>query len=238
MEVTCTHCKAKLNIPDEKIPKDQMVRVNCPKCKNKITIEPHKTAQEKPPPEDSFTETGKMHLKFIESKREKPGEKEGPGFSEAGDDEEALDFFDEDAKLSLVMVGDNDNAEKVKTAVEELGYKYISSPNTRDALGKLRFHHFDMVFLADGFDGQELGNSPIRNFLNHISMSSRRRIFLALMGDQFKTMDDMMAFAMSANTVINTTDVDRLPTVLKKGISEHEKFYKVYMDTLAEVGKA
>ena len=69
-------------------------------------------------------------------------------------------------------------------------------------------------------------------------MSSRRRIFLALMGDQFKTMDDMMAFSMSANTVINTNDMDRLLTVLKKGISEHDKFYKVYMDTLNELGKA
>ena len=45
MEVTCSQCKKKLNVPDEKIPKDQAIRINCPKCKNKITIDSHITKQ-------------------------------------------------------------------------------------------------------------------------------------------------------------------------------------------------
>jgi hypothetical protein len=105
-------------------------------------------------------------------------------------------------------------------------------------LGKLRFHRFDIIFIAEGFDGQELENSPIHNYLNTLSISSRRRIFVALMGDKLKTMDDMMAYTMSANTIISTKDADKLSSILKQGLSEHEKFYKVFMDTLVEVGKA
>ena len=63
-------------------------------------------------------------------------------------------------------------------------------------------------------------------------------IFLALMGDKVNTMDDMMAYTMSANMVISTKDADKLSSILKKGLSEHERFYKVFMDTLVEVGKA
>jgi hypothetical protein len=40
MEIICTGCNTKLNIPDEKLPKDQVVRINCPKCKTRLTVEP------------------------------------------------------------------------------------------------------------------------------------------------------------------------------------------------------
>ncbi|MDB9822755.1 zinc-ribbon domain-containing protein [Deltaproteobacteria bacterium] len=234
MEVTCAQCKTKLNVPDEKIPKDQMVRINCPKCKNKITIEPAAAVPDEKSPE-AFDETGKMHLKFIESKGKGNGEGGASGLDDY--DDEGLDFFDEETKLALVLADDNVE-EKVKEAVEEIGYKYVSVPNTRDALGKLRFHRFDLIFIVEGFDGQELDNSPILNYLNHLSMSSRRRIFIALMSDKFKTMDDMVAYTLSVNTVINTKDAEKLGSILKRGISEYEKFYKVFMDVLVETGKA
>jgi hypothetical protein len=68
-------------------------------------------------------------------------------------------------------------------------------------------------------------------------MPVRRRIFLALVSDGFKTMDNMMAFAMSANVVIHGKDAEKLNLVLRKAIAENERFYKVYTDTLVETGK-
>ena len=69
-------------------------------------------------------------------------------------------------------------------------------------------------------------------------MSVRRKIFLALLSDVYKTMDHMMALATSANIVVSTKDLDKLHPILKKAISENERFYKVFTDTLAETGKA
>ena len=145
---------------------------------------------------------------------------------------------EEGVRLALVMENDAQQAEKLSEGVEELGYKYVPAENTRAAIGKMRLHQFDLVILADGFDGIELGQSPVLRYLNHLSMSIRRRIFVALIGDDLKTMDQMMAFVMSANLVINPKDMDKLTTVLKHAISDNEKFYKVFMDTLVEVGKA
>jgi len=239
MEVTCQSCKTKLNIPDEKIPKDQMVRVNCPKCKNKITLDSRKADQEEPAGQEStdHDETGKLHLKFIKSKRASEPEEKGYDYEDFSG-EEAIDTFAEDGKLALAMTNSDDVSENIKSAVEQMGYKYVSAPNTRDATGKMRYHHFDLILLDDGFDGQELERSPVLNFLNHLSMSQRRRIFVAVISDKFKTMDDMMAFAISANAVINPKDLERLSSILKKGLSEYKSFYKVFFDTLAEVGKA
>ena len=236
MEVTCTQCNAKLNIPDDKTPVGQTVRINCPKCKAKITIDTRESTPDRPPQGDPPIETGKAPPGSVESKSEEdPGE--GASLFEDQSGDEALDFFSEDAELALVMISD-DMGEKVRAAFEELGYKYIPALNMRDALGKLRFHHFNVILMADGFDGQGLAENPVINYLNHISMSSRRRIFLALLGDSLQTMDDVTAYAMSANVVINPKDAGKLSSVLKKGLTEYEKFYKVFMDTLVEVGKA
>lgn len=232
MEVTCQNCGAKLNIPDQKIPENRAVRIACPKCKTKIALQPKNAptrAEENGP-------TGEYPLRFIESKK-KSKEEEGYGYDEYSGDE-TLDFFEEGAKVALVLIPTDEMRDKVKMAVEKLGYQCIFSSDTRDATGKMRFHHFDLIMISDGFDGEEVETSPILHYLNRISMSVRRRIFLALFSDKFKTMDNMMAFSLSANVVINPKDMKKLQPILKKAISDHEKFYKIFMDTMAEVGKA
>ena len=84
MEVICQSCSAKLNIPDEKIPKNKAVRVACPKCKEKITINPPSEEPKEQPaagPEE-HGETGKYHLKFIESQKGEGDKEEGYGYDE------------------------------------------------------------------------------------------------------------------------------------------------------------
>ena len=63
-------------------------------------------------------------------------------------------------------------------------------------------------------------------------------MFVLLMSDKFRTMDHMMAFAMSANLVANWKDLGKLSSILGRAVSDNEKFYKVFMDTLKETGKA
>ena len=217
MEIICKKCGAEFNIADEKIPKGQRVAVSCPKCKNKLTIDTR----------------GPEKLKKPATTAGRAGEKA----SSYGDDE-ALGFYEEGVKLALVTANEQQQAERLKQAVDGLGYRFVWAKNTREAIGKMRLHHFDLVILNDGFDGIALKQSPVLQFLNHLSMSLRRQIFLALIGDNLKTMDNMMAFAMSANLVVNKKDLDKLTAIMKKAILDHERFYKVYMDSLVEAGKA
>jgi CheY-like chemotaxis protein len=238
MEMICESCKARLNVPDEKIPKDQAVTITCPKCRNRITLETRR-AERKAEPSGSkeLPDTKRASLRSPDSRSARKESQESYGYEDyAGD--EALEFFEEGVKLALVMANSPEQGEKITPALAQLGYKVISTTDTRDAIGKARFHHFDMIILMDGFDSQPLEHSTVVNYLNRLSMSIRRRIFVALISDKFKTMDDMMAFAMSANVVINTKDLEKLFPVLKKAITENEKFYKVFFDTLPETGKA
>jgi len=216
MEIRCENCSTKLNIPDEKIPQGQRVTVSCPKCKGKLTLDDRSPKDEKTAPEESRADSSTAYAG------------EGSG----------LEFYDEGVKLSLVAENDPDQSEKIRQAIEGIGYKYVAAEDTNQAISNMRFHTFDLVILTDRFDGIELGQSPVLQYLNHLSMSIRRRMFVALIGDTFNTMDHMMAFTMSANLVINRRDLDKLAGILKNTVSDNEKFYKVFMDTLSEIGKA
>lgn len=226
METICEHCKAKLNIPDKKIPKNQTVKIACPNCKKKMTLNP----------KQKQNETGSFHLRFIESSQAEESREDAYGYSDYSDDQ-ALAFYEEGTKLALVMDNNPEHTDNIRMDVGQLGYKAISAPNIRDAIGRMRYHHFDLVILCDGFDGQSLERNPILSYLNNLSMSIRRRMFVVLMGEGFKTMDDMMAFALSVNLVVNTKELDKVSAILKRALSDYEKFYKVFMDTLVEVGK-
>ena len=139
--------------------------------------------------------------------------------------------------MALVLDGNEENVAEINAALEELAYKPVLPSSTTEAMGKLRFHHFDLIFLSEGFDGDDVERSPIIHYLNHLSMSERRKVFLVLLGNKFKTMDHMMAFAKSANLVVSPDDLSNLPLILRKAISDNEKFYKVFVDALKEIGK-
>jgi len=209
MHITCDSCGAAFKIPDEKLPLNQVVSITCPKCKGKIKVDTRKSDKD------------------IVS-----GETE-----ELEQDSSPLELFEEGTRLALVLSGNDGQINDISSVLEELKYKPIVAPSIQDAMGKLRLHHFDLIILSDGFDGQNLEGSPVAHYLNHLSMSVRRKIFLALVSDKFKTMDNMMAFTLSADLVIHPADLSKLRLILNKAIPDHEKFYKIFMDALKEAGK-
>lgn len=233
MEIICTGCNTKLNIPDEKLPKDQTVRINCPKCKTRLTIEPQEAWQEAFAMDDMNPEEGDGEMPNLNHRKQMKGP--DPSAYEEQEDDYTIEYY-EDAKLALVMADEN-LTRIIKPAVEERNYKFISAPTIREALLKLRYHHFDLIILVDGFDGQEIAGGPIMNYLNHMSMSGRRRIFLTLISDKYKTMDEIMAYSLSANMVVNTREIGSLNILLKRGLLEYEQFYKVFTDILQKEGK-
>ena len=209
MDVTCGACGAAFKIPDEKLPPNQVVSIACPKCKGKIKVN-----------------TGKSNEDIPSKQTDELEQNDTP-----------LELFEEGTRLALVLHGDDGQTKDISSMLEKLSYKPIVAPSIQDAMGKLRLHHFDLIILSDSFGGQNLEGSPVTHYLNHLSMSVRRKIFLALVSDKFKTMDNMMAFTLSANLVIHPTDLSKLRLILNKAIPDHDKFYKIFTDTLKETGK-
>ncbi len=224
MEIVCEGCSAKLNIPDEKIPEGQRVSIKCPKCQHKVVIDPSQRASPDMTPN-------------LGDPDEAPGVMDESGAGE-GFESDVLEFYGEDEKLALVLDPDAQSRDRIQAVLDGSGYRSIAEKDAKSALKKMRLHAFDVVSLSDGFDQVPVEQSPVMTHINRLSMSIRRRMFLMLISERFKTMDRLTAFAMSANLVVNPNDVSRLDRILGMAISDNEKFYKVFTDTLKEMGRA
>ena len=68
-------------------------------------------------------------------------------------------------------------------------------------------------------------------------MSIRRNMFVALISDRYRTMDNMMAFNKSVNLIINSKNIEDVGKILSRGITDTELFYRVYKETLKATGR-
>ncbi|MBI4379375.1 MAG: zinc-ribbon domain-containing protein [Nitrospinae bacterium] len=212
MEITCNSCGKKIHIPEEKIPQGRAVSIICPQCKNKIAIEQ---------PSPSPTTPAAISPSSVQL--------------QPPEDEVSLDFSEEGQRTALVC--DNKNKDAVKSALNELDYKVSTASSSEDAINRMRFTLYDIVILSEEFDNSTPENTTVLQFLQPMPMSLRRKIFFALMGNNFRTFDNMSAFVKSANLVINIKDLPNLKNIIKKSVADNDKFYKVFKESLREAGK-
>ncbi len=218
MQVTCNACQRSMNIPDEKLPKDQAFSITCPGCKNKIKIDQHLKTKDTPPKQEEALDTAGMVVDQEEFE----------------DDE--LVIYDENDQLALIL--DETNQSAWTQALESRDYKIQYAKSPEHAVHKMKFTHFHFIALHENYGNKDLDNNTVYKTLIELPMVTRRNIFVALIGKNFKTLKNMQAFQKSVNVVINEKDINKLEDVLKKSISEIEIFYKVFKETLQSMGKA
>ena len=229
MKVECNKCGKSLNIPDEKIPSNKKVSVSCPACKNKIIVE-------KPPAEDK-SEKPLIEATKTEEKENPPEKEEEPvkamDPSEFADEE--LEVLEEGTKRALIC--DTVHQDKIAPVLKEMLYQPKTVASDSEAIGRMKFTQYDLVVLAEDFAGSSLKKNNILKYIRPMPMTTRRKMFVALLGKDINTMDNMQTFALSVNVVINYKDVDNIAAILNKSISDNDTFYKVFKETLVALGK-
>ena len=220
MQVTCNACQRSMNILDEKLPKDQAFSITCPGCQNKIKVDQHLKTPDPPTPpqQEEALDTAGMVVDQEEFE----------------DDE--LVIYDENDQLALIL--DETNQSAWTQALESRDYKIQYAKSPEHAVHKMKFTHFHFIALHENYGNKDLDNNTVYKTLIELPMVTRRNIFVALIGKNFKTLKNMQAFQKSVNVVINEKDINKLEDVLKKSISEIDIFYKVFKETLHSMGKA
>jgi predicted Zn finger-like uncharacterized protein len=223
MDVVCDKCQGKFKIPDEKIPKGQAFSVACPKCHNKISVDSEADASSAPAAEPKPA-TEKTLLDEV-----------GAGSYDA--DEKPFDFLEEGAKTALLCEQDVGLQAKLKTALQNMGYNTTVPTSAREVLKQMRFHVFDIVVLNERFDTPNPDTNNVLRYLDQLPMSTRRHIFVTLVTDRFRTMDNMVAFNKSVNMVVNQKNIDDFEKILRRGVADYEAFYRVFKEALTKTGK-
>lgn len=148
-----------------------------------------------------------------------------------------FDFIEEGAETVLICEPDPAAREKISAAMKTMGYHITEAKNTRDALKKSRFHVYTVVLLNELFDTTNPDANDVMTYLGALPMVTRRQMFVVLITDRFRTMDNMAAFNKSVDLVINLKNMDDFSTILKKGVADHRAFYQVFKETLKKMGK-
>ena len=213
MNIICHNCHSKFKISDQKVPKGKTASFPCPKCKSKITL---------------------------------GGDKRSGGKAAAagaGNDDNSYDAFDkpfdfiEEEGLTALVCEQNPLVRKTITdALELMEYQITAAESARDALKRMRYHIYDLIVVNENFDTDNPEANGVVIYLERLSMSTRRNMFVALVSDRFRTMDNMMALNKSVNLIINVKNVEDIGKILSRGITDGEYFYRVYKESLKEVG--
>ena len=142
-----------------------------------------------------------------------------------------------EARLALVCEDAPERQSVIKAALEQIGFAMLAPKNAEDAIQRVRRDTYEVVIIDEQYQGAGPLDNPVLTAIRTMQMSQRRWMFVMLLGRQFKTFDNAMAFARSVNVVVNLNDLPHLPAILKKGIAEHVDFYRVFRQVLAEAGK-
>jgi len=230
MDVVCKECQGNFKISDKKIPKGQVFSINCPQCKNKISIdtrstEPSSSKEVVPPSDKPDPGPDQSIIDEVTS-----------GTYDASD--KPFDFVEEGTETALLCESEPAIRSKIKTALDNMGYHTTDPPSARETLKQMRFHDFDLVVLNERFDTRDPDMNNVLRYLDRLPMATRRLIFVVLVSDRFRTMDNMAAFNKSVNLVVNLKNVDEFEKILSRGVAEHAAFYRVFKESLIKVGRA
>ncbi len=229
MDISCKQCNGKFKIPDDKIPKGKAFTIPCPKCKNKIAVDtrepvPSQTEKAAPPADEPGLRSEEALLDEVSTGRYDAEEK-------------PFDFVEEGVETALLCESDPDVRSKISSALTSMGYQTREPESAVAALKQMRFHVFDLVVLNENFDTDDPDKCDVLAYLDRLSMDVRRKIYLVLITDRFRTMDNMVAFNKSVNLVINLKNIDEIEKVLKRGVADNDLFYRVYKEALAATGR-
>jgi len=232
MNVTCSQCKSKFKLDDAKIPQGQRFSIDCPKCRHKILVDTRETAS--PPEVDTPSAFSIPSPEQNDTMKTLMDEVSEGGYDAS---EKPFDFVEEGVETALLCESDGVMRSKIDQMLNNMGYQIRVPESSIAALKQMRFHVFDIIVLNERFDTDNPEDCHVLKYLDHVSIDIRRQIFVALLSDRFRTMDNMSAFNKSVNLVVNLSNIDEFEKILNRGIAENTAFYRVFKETLLRSGR-
>lgn len=234
MDVVCQKCAAKFKIPDDKVPKGQTFSLVCPQCESKVFVD---TRNHEESSSAKITDPfAKAHTKKEKSIKKKTIIDEVDSETYDASDK-PFDFVEEGVETALLCEPDSAVRTKIITALYNMGYHTTAPQLAKDALKQMRFHVFDMIVLNEWFGTQNPDMNNVLKYLDRLNMSIRRNIFVTLITDRFRTMDNMAAFNQSVNLIVNLKNIDEIEKILRRGTADYESFYRVFKQSLIKTGR-
>jgi predicted Zn finger-like uncharacterized protein len=215
VQVDCPSCSQRVVVDDAKAP-ERAFSVRCPKCQGIVKFPGRaSSAPPTPPPAQASAAplgAGAMTPEMLgRLQRQIRGTQVGPGQGQV-----------------LVAVTETAQAQALTAPLVQIGYS-IDALDRPEEGGRLLEEGFYEVVITNQHAAAPGQAESLHQRVIRLPPDARRRIFLVLLGDEFKTGDGTQAYAMQADLVIGR-DAGDLEHVLLNTMAERTRLYQVFLD--------
>lgn len=222
MQANCPKCAQKIVIDDARVP-DRAFSVKCPKCQTSVRF-PGKGAAAAAPAAPPAPEAARADA--------------DPGLSAEAMRAEMMAQVRREMSLgdavrtasgrALVALTDRTQAGAIALPLTRQGYQVDSIDNPEEGSRLSEQGVYDLVVASRA--AAPGGKESLYQRMSRLSPDSRRRVFLVLVGDDFKTGDGTQAWIALADLVVHPRDLGNADAVLTKTVEERTRLYQVFLD--------
>ena len=222
MQAPCPQCAQKIVVDDARVP-DRPFAVKCPKCQATVRF-PGKgapAASAAPAtaaaPAPAETPTSEARNAAVAQLRRELGTESGHG------------------RKVLVALPDRALAAALTQPLAQLGFA-SEALDTADEGGRmLEDGLFDVVLTTRAVTVPGTSDTLHQRILR-LNPAARRRIFLVLAGDEFRTGEGTQAFALQADLVVNARDAAAVEVPLLRAMAERARLYQAFNEARRATG--
>jgi hypothetical protein len=129
---------------------------------------------------------------------------------------------------ALVALPDAGQTAAVTQALTRQGYAVDASDDSGEGARLLEQGVYGVVVTSRAAAAGK--GETIHQRVSRLNPEGRRRVFLVLVGDEFKTADGTQAFAVMADLVLNGRDLAGADAALRNTIAERTRLYQLFTD--------
>jgi predicted Zn finger-like uncharacterized protein len=243
VQTTCPQCSQGIIIDDAKIP-DRPFSIRCPRCKNTVRF-PGKggapiAGAPSPAPEPAV-EPETMPPQAA------PSQVTAPPMATAVPEEvraqmmaqirREISFGDAGgAGRALVFLPDHGQAGTITLTLTRQGFAVDTIEDGEEAARLLEQGAYAALATTKTVAPQ--GKPPsLYQRLHRLSPDARRRVFVIVVGDEFKSGDGTQAFSALADLVVSSRDLANFDNLLHATLQERQRLYQVFGEARRRLGE-
>ncbi len=218
MQAQCPQCSARIQIDDTKVP-DRPFKVRCPKCQNVMTLpgraqdpaESTAPIPPVPPPSPEAPPPPMLSQAALErAERAAAGERD-----------------------AIIALG-APTAEVLQKALEHLGFHADVVDDVEEGARLLEQGVYEVAVTSRSV--AEPGHpETLAQRMFRMSLDTRRRVFVVLVGEEFRSGDGTQAWAVQADLVLHPGDMGRAEHLIRATMTERKRLYQPLEDARKRV---
>ena len=199
MQAQCPECSTRFQLDDSKVP-DHAFKVRCPRCQHVVVL-PGSAKDEAAAPAESPSAPAPPEPAPARPPRPVKREHTGP----------------DGAEDALVAVPDAELARTFTEALARLEYNVDVAEDAEEGARLLEQGAYAVAITSKA--GAEPGHETLAQRVLRLPPDMRRRVFVVLAGDEFRTADGTQAWGAMVDLVVHPRDAETCECPLRLNIS-------------------